>query len=83
VRRSPEIRFDATVEGTGDRRRLVGRLALHGRERATTVEARLEGGAWRARATVHQPDFGITPYTALLGTLRVRPDVIVEVSLPA
>jgi hypothetical protein len=36
-----------------------------------------------AEARIHQPDFGIRPYTALLGTLRVQPDVMVRVVVPA
>jgi hypothetical protein len=33
-----------------------------------------------ARITVHQPDFGIRPYRALLGALAVKPDVVVTYS---
>ena len=36
-----------------------------------------------AEVSLHQPDFGIKPYSAMLGTLRVKPDVTVVVSLPA
>ena len=33
-------------------------------------------------ASVHQPDFGIRPYSAMLGTLRGQADVSVRVVLP-
>jgi hypothetical protein len=32
---------------------------------------------------VHQPDFGIKPYSAALGALKVQADVTVKVSAPA
>jgi len=31
---------------------------------------------------LHQPDFGIRPYSAMLGTLRVDADVVVRVVIP-
>ena len=47
------------------------------------VPGRRDGDRLRAEVTIHQLAFGIRPYTALLGTLRVRPDVIVRLSVPA
>lgn len=79
ARRFPEIRYSAKVERDGDRARLDGTLALHGRTRPLAAVASREGDRWRARVTVHQPDFGVRPFTAMLGTLRVRADVIVEI----
>jgi hypothetical protein len=35
-----------------------------------------------AEVKIHQPDFGIKPYTAALGALKVKPDVLVRVSVP-
>jgi hypothetical protein len=31
---------------------------------------------------LHQPDFGIKPFSAALGALRVKPDVMIRVSVP-
>ena len=31
--------------------------------------------------TLHQPDFGITPYRAMLGTLKIRADVQIRVTV--
>ena len=81
--RFPEIRFTSgTATARGDHLVVDGILALHGRERALTVSASREGSHWVADARLHQPDFGIKPYSAMLGTLRVQPDVIVRVVLP-
>jgi hypothetical protein len=84
VRRYPEIRYEATAtpspDGTGFR--IAGELTLQGRRRAVALQARPQHGRLHAEATLHQPDFGIQPYSALLGALKIRPDVTVRISLP-
>ncbi len=62
--------------------RLEGILALRGREQPLTIDVRREGDRAVALASIHQPDFGIRPYTAMLGALRVRPDVGVRLTAP-
>ncbi len=77
IRRFPVARFETTqVTPTA----VEGRLTLHGVTRA------LRGT--RAPSTVaefrfDQRDFGIKPYSALLGTLKLQPQVLVRVTLPA
>ncbi len=84
VKRYPEIRFEADAwEDDGDTWQTDGRLTLAGRTRDFTVQAGVEGDRRVLRARIHQPDFGIAPFTALLGTLRILPDVQVVVSWPA
>jgi hypothetical protein len=82
--RHPEIRYASTsvAETPGGGFVVDGVLRLHGEERSLRAEVRRDGARHVARATVHQPDFGIRPYTALLGTLRVRADVEVRLLLP-
>lgn len=62
--------------------RVQGRLTLHGRTRELDVATRVVDGRQVAEVTLHQPDFGIKPYSALLGTLRIRPNVTVRLTLP-
>lgn len=84
ARRHPEIAFRSThIEGEGDERRIAGTLSLHGTERPLQAVARRQAGRWTAEIELHQPDFGIKPYTAMLGTLKVQPTVRVRVSVPA
>ena len=84
ARRHPEIVFRSTeIEGEGDERRIAGTLALHGHERPLRVVARRAGGRWTAELELYQPDFGIKPYSAMLGTLKIKPTVRVRVSVPA
>jgi hypothetical protein len=84
ARRHPEITFrSSTIEGTGDERRIAGMLSLHGTERPLTLTARRQAGRWVAEVELRQPDFGIKPYSAMLGALKIQPVVRVRVSLPA
>jgi YceI-like domain len=88
VRRHPEIRYEATATpggAAGDGAtsfRLAGELTLQGRRRPLALQARLQQGRLRAEATLHQPDFGVQPFSALLGALKIRPDITVRISLP-
>ena len=80
-----EIRFASTSveedeQGTGYRVR--GRLTLHGQTREVAFTSRSDGEGQVAEVTIHQPDFGIKPYSAMLGTLKIKADVIVRVALP-
>lgn len=82
--RYPEIVFASTaVALDGDRARITGDLTVCGRKKSITFEARQSSGRWVAEVVLHQPDFGIKPYSAMLGALKIKPDVKVRVSLPA
>lgn len=81
--RHPTIRFTSErATARGDELALEGTLELHGKTRALNVVARRGADGWRAETRLHQPDFGIRPYSAMLGTLRVQADVVVRVTVP-
>jgi polyisoprenoid-binding protein YceI len=83
VARFPAIEFESTrVEPGPDGYRVHGRLSLHGQTRELTFVAKRHGTRLSGEVGIHQPDFGIEPYRALGGTLRVRPDVSVVFELP-
>ena len=80
----PDIRFASTsVTPEGDGYRIVGDLTLHGRTKSISTVARRKNGRFEAEVKLHQPDFGIKPYSAMMGALKVQADVIVTVSVPA
>jgi len=84
AKRHPEIVLrSGRIEGEDDERRIEGTLALHGAERPLRATARRQAGRWVVEVELRQPDFGIKPYSAMLGTLKVQPVVRVRVSLPA
>ena len=81
--RFPEIRFRSTrVADAGNGFDVTGRLMLHGKEREIVVPMRRGGDRYVAEITLRQPDFGIQPYSVLLGAIKVRPEVIVRLSVP-
>ncbi len=57
-------------------------LTLHGVEKRIALAARWEAEGLRVRVRLNQPDFGIKPFSAMFGALRIKPGVDVEVSIP-
>jgi hypothetical protein len=51
--------------------------------RPLSATARREGERLVCAVRLSQPDFGIRPYKAFLGALKVQAEVRVELSLPA
>jgi YceI-like protein len=79
----PDIRFNSTaVEEKSGSYVVKGKLALHGHERQVRARVQQDGTHYIAEVRLHQPDFGIRPYTALLGALKVHPDVLVRIVVP-
>lgn len=81
--RHPIVSFIAhQIRAAGAAQHIEGELHLHGRTRPLTALAMQEGADWVCRVDIHQPDFGIEPYRAALGALKVQAVVKVEVRLP-
>lgn len=81
--RYPEIRFASSQVARQDGvLRVEGALTLHGTTRSIVFPVREVGDQLRASVTLEQPDFGIKPYRAALGGLRIKPEVVVEIRLP-
>jgi polyisoprenoid-binding protein YceI len=83
ARRYPRISFVAeTVEKIDDGYRLTGILTIHGKTRPQTVDVRTDdlGDSWdiSSQSTIRQSDFGVKPYSQLLGSLKVVDDVTVS-----
>lgn len=58
-----------------------GELTLHGVTKRLAARTRLVAGRQQLELRLHQPDFGITPYRAMLGTLKIQADVVVSVTV--
>lgn len=83
-KRFPEITFTSTsVRPSGDGLAVEGKLTLHGHTEAVRLSARRVGDELVVEHRLHQPTYGIKPYSAMFGALRIQPDVLVRVSLPA
>lgn len=80
--RFPKISFQADdIARTADGYRLSGTLDIHGMSRASAVELRVEdlGGTWQmsGEADVRQTEFGVKPYSMLMGAMKVADIVTV------
>jgi polyisoprenoid-binding protein YceI len=83
TRRFPMVRFQSTDIRHGVSGPVVGgTLDLHGRVRSVEVFGRLKGDSLEMTASLNQPDFGIKPYRAMMGTLRVQARLKVHLSVP-
>ncbi len=83
TRKYPKIEFrSVSVARDGDRARIEGDLTLHGVTNPVSVEARDDGKQWHAKLVLDQRKFGIKPFSAMLGALKVKPDVEVSITVP-
>lgn len=87
VAEHPMLEFCSTSveEGAEGQYLVTGNLTIHGVERAIAFPVMLkeEGGALRGRATIEfkQSDFGIKPFSAMLGALRNRDEAVLHVEI--
>jgi polyisoprenoid-binding protein YceI len=85
AKRYPRITFVANdIEKTDDGYRLTGALTIHDTSQPQVVDLRTDdqGANWwlSSETTVRQTDFGIKPYSQLLGSLKVADGVVVAFS---
>jgi polyisoprenoid-binding protein YceI len=80
VERFPEVVFEGRWAGD-DPSAVEGSLTLCGVTRPLTARVTRSAGRVVCTASVHQPTWGIKPYSAMLGALRVQAEVTVEWSL--
>lgn len=77
--RHPEARFAGATHGT----MIEGELTLVGVSRPVRAEVQASGGRLRAEFTLVPSRWGIPPYKALAGAIRLQDRVLVRVDLPA
>lgn len=82
VQHYPEVIFESVeavmTEGTLD---LAGNLTIHGVTEPLDATMTLRDGRATASIPVTQSDFGIRPYSAMLGQLKVRDEVVVDLDI--
>ena len=81
--RFPEIRFTANaIDRTDDGYRLSGTLQIRGKSRQHVIDLHTEElvDSWRmsAESTVRQRDYGIKPFSLLMGSVQVVDEVTVS-----
>jgi polyisoprenoid-binding protein YceI len=78
-----EIRFTTDViDKTDQGYRLTGKLQIRGKAREHVIDLCTEdlGDSWQmsAESTVRQSDYGVKPYSLLMGSVQVADDVTVS-----
>jgi polyisoprenoid-binding protein YceI len=77
--RHPAIEFRSSqVSGTEESFRIDGDLTIAGVTQPVTVEGRLDGDRAQGSAVIVQSRWGIRPYSAFLGALKLRDEVEVR-----
>ncbi len=80
VLKRQDISFRSTrVEETAGGLSVSGDLTLRGATRPIAFDLELQDGRVRGTAVVKQTEWGMKPYTALFGALKVADDVRVEI----
>ena len=80
VLKGTAIAFESdSVKADGDRLEVSGDLELGGRHAPVVFELSLADGRVTGSATVKRTDWGIKPYSALFGTLKVLDEVQVGI----
>lgn len=63
---------------------ITGQLILHGQTREISFVVRKENERqYVSDVSLHLPDFGITPFSALFGAIRIKPDILIHIVIPA
>jgi hypothetical protein len=79
-----DISFRSTaVDVAGERVAVQGDLTLFAATRPIAFDLMVADGRVRGTAVVKQSEFGMKPYTALFGALKVADDVTVEIDVAA
>ncbi|MCE7006841.1 YceI family protein [Kibdelosporangium philippinense] len=78
--RHPEITFTSTkITANGDNGTVDGTLSLHGRDRPLTLSVgHPSENVYTATGSVIQSEYGIKPYSAFLGALKLADSVSIE-----
>ena len=80
----PKVLFEGEfTDVTDDSATLKGDLTIVGTTRSVKIPFEKTSDHWIGSVTIDQTRWGIKPYTALLGTLKLKPELQIEVNAPA
>jgi hypothetical protein len=77
------ILFSSSVKKEGENYVVKADLTLSGRKQEISFDVRKEDSKhYAADVRLHLPDFGIKPFSALLGAIKIQPDILVHIEIP-
>jgi len=79
VARYPMLRFEGTFEESSSLVEIQGTLELCGVQQTLSTRARAKGGTLFAELEIRPSAFGIQPFRALMGAIRVQDRVVVRI----
>ncbi|MGH9078408.1 MAG: YceI family protein [Acidimicrobiales bacterium] len=78
----PELTFESTqVSGAEPNFSVAGRMTIAGSTQPVTLALSVSGTQVAAKTTISQKQFGIKPFSAMLGAIKLRDDVELELNL--
>jgi len=81
IAHDPTARFAGRAIAAGDGFHVDGQLELAGRTATLSFDVRRDGDVYRARFEMPPSRWGIQPYKALLGAIKLKDNVRVELAL--
>lgn len=78
----PELKFESTsVSGSGSSFNAAGNMTIRGTTQPVNVALAVNGSQVTATTTISQKAFGIKPFSAMMGAIKLRDDVNFELTL--
>ncbi|MDQ3896730.1 MAG: YceI family protein [Actinomycetota bacterium] len=81
-----ELTFESTsVSGSPPNFKAAGNMTIKGTTRPVNLDLHVSGTTVTAKTTISQKDFGIKPFSAMMGAIKLRDDVDFQltVNLPS
>jgi polyisoprenoid-binding protein YceI len=71
-----ELKFESTsVSGSEPNLKVAGNMTIKGTTRPVNVDLNVNGTTVTAKTSISQKDFGIKPYSGMMGAIKLRDDV--------
>jgi polyisoprenoid-binding protein YceI len=78
----PTLTFESTsVSGSEPNFNVAGNMTIKGTTRPVNVALSVNGSQVAARTSISQKDFGIKPFSAMMGAIKLRDDVEFELTV--
>jgi polyisoprenoid-binding protein YceI len=77
-----DLKFESTsVSGSAPNFNAAGNMTIKGNTRPVNVSLNVNGTQVTAKTSISQKDFGIKPFSAMMGAIKLRDDVDFELTV--